>query len=301
MTEIRRGFSALVCMMFVAALLVGCSQGNTQPEPTEIQALQTTLAEPSDASEPTVEETAESEKTIETAYLPVQISGEYVQNLEHRRVTEDSRAMEIFTMVKDNTEVELFRIYFDEEETGSYLGSLEVDGEEIPVTLEVPEYSDEMFADEESRTVYYELMDTLNGVVETIQQDDRFSSNEKIPVQTEETQLSYWNFTLPAGMEQEESTEAGNYLATFYGNVNGSRYKLYSVALGEVTLRTVLGTYSVNGVPCTVSVESEELPVTDGWPDNAVLELYKMMESINDVIQTIMQSEGFSNQTPETP
>ena len=57
----------------------------------------------------------------------------------------------------------------------------------------------------------------------------------------------------------------------------------------------------VNGVPEVVSVESEELPPTDGWSDGSVLELYKMMESINDVIQTIMGSEGFSEQVLETP
>ena len=55
-----------------------------------------------------------------------------------------------------------------------------------------------MFVNDGSRAIYYELMENLNSVIMAIQNDDRFSSEEKVAVETEEKQISYWNFSLPA-------------------------------------------------------------------------------------------------------
>lgn len=301
--------SLLACLagtFLIASVLVGCSQSEAPTTPAAETVQETVAVTTEEAVQETAEPTvatadAVMEKTFELSYLPVQLTGEYVQHLEHQNLTEGGRTVDVFTMVKDEVQLELFRFYFNDRWTGNYLGALTVDGVEIPVTLSVPEYTEDMFVNDGSRAIYYELMENLNSVIMAIQNDDRFSSEEKVAVETEEKQISYWNFSLPADMEPEESTEDGKYQITFYGTVNGMRYKLYSVAVGGVPLRSVLGTYMVNGVPEVVSVESEELPLTDGWPEGSVLELYKMMESINDVIQTIMKSEGFTEQVLEAP
>lgn len=239
--------------------------------------------------------------TIETAYLPVQFPEQYMENMEHREVTEGEAAMEIFTLTKEDTQLELFRIYFGDVQTGNPVGVLNMDGREIPVTLSVCEYRDDIFTDAETRDLYYDMMDGLNTVLSSIQNDSRFSNEEKIIVEKTDNQLSYWKVSLPQNMEWEELEAGENYVVTFYGNVNGEKVKLYAIAMGDTPLKNVLGTYMVDGAAKTVSVESYELPEVESWPQSSVTELYKMMETINDVIQTIMTSENFSDEAvPES-
>lgn len=247
------------------------------------------------------EQTAEATEPVaytqvKTNYVLMQIPEQYAGELTHREVTGEDCTMEIFSMKTENGETELFRIYFGDGQTGNALGTMKIDGVEVPVTVSVCEYSEDYFADEETRDLYYEMMDSLNDVIRAVQSDERFITEKNIAVEKNDNQLSYWTFSLPEGVEFEEAVEGERYQVTFFGNVNGERHMLYAVALGDPTMKNVLGTCQVDGVGKTVSIESYDLPDTEGWTENAVMELYKMMESINDVIQVIMAGENFSEQ-----
>lgn len=294
----------MICLLaLLMAICSGCSRETAQPAPVQTEAAETVPEQTMEAPEAAVvETTAETqgkpaEKIFETQYISLQVVHDNVESLHHESRAEGARIVERFFMVYQDAELDLFRIYYADEWHGNYLGVLAVDGEDIPVTVDVPEYKEGFFADREAEDLYYDLMSTLNGILSDIQKDDRFSSGEKVNIETEEKTLSYWKFELPSGMELEESGTDGAYQAVFHGFVNSKRYKLYTVCVGDVPLSTVLGTYTVNGISKPVSVESEELPATDRWKDEDVLTLYQMMDSINDVIQTIVGSEGFSEQT----
>jgi hypothetical protein len=99
---------------------------------------------------------------------------------------------------------------------------------------------------------------------------------------------------LPENMTWEEVNQDGSYVVTFYGTVNGEMYKLYAAAIGEPRLSSVLGAYELDSQKLAVSVESYDLPDTDGWNDAAVTELYTMMSTINNLIQAIMSDAAFS-------
>ena len=237
---------------------------------------------------------------VQTKYMVLAYAESYIDVLSHQEVVSDTVAMEIFFMNVKTGTLELFRIYFGDETVGNVAGYLDVDGSEIPVTYTVCQYNDDEFADEDTRTLYYETMNCFNDIMSGMHTDERFHV-EKAEVQVESAtiNLSYWSVTLPANMECEEFEENGQYKVSFYGNVAGERIALYTIYLGEPGAETVLGVYNANGVKRLLSLESYEIVLAEGWSDEDQEVAYGMLATINNVLQTIMSSENFSEQIPE--
>lgn len=72
---------------------------------------------------------------------------------------------------------------------------------------------------------------------------------------------------------------------------------LYRVCIGEEQAKSFLGYYEVDGVKKPVSVETFELGEWDSWSEDDYAAAYRMMDTINHVIDTIMSSEQFSTET----
>lgn len=234
---------------------------------------------------------------IETKYGTLLFPEKYSEYLKQKEVAESAVTTEIFSMVYDDMETELFRVYFGGEQIGDAIGALTTDSGEILIYISVCEY-DEYYFDEESYEIYSVLMEGLDTVISSIWNHPQFTDLKKVEIKEEERELSYWNFSLPENMELEETEESGYYLARFYGTVNNQKYELYSLAVGEPTLETVLGVYEVDGAPVLISVESYDLPNMENWEERHMGQIYTMMGSINTVIQTVMSSEGFSEEIP---
>lgn len=251
------------------------------------------------ATESTAVQVTEERIAIETAVCQLQFPEMYSECLRHTEVTQDGVIMEVFSMAKEETDWELFRIYFSTEESENDIGFLRNETGNQYVTLTVCEHSDDEFADAESREEYYAMMGSLDVVLASIRNNSNFSQKGEVEINVVDATLDYWNISVPDNMEWEETSENGRYLVTFYGNVNGEKIKLYVVAVGTPELKSVLGGYSMEGTVKPVSVESYDLPVTDNWTEEAITELYTMMATINDVIKVIMSSEDFSAELPE--
>ena len=252
------------------------------------------------ATESTAVQVTEELVVIETAVCPLQFPAMYSELLNHVEVVEDDTVMEIFYMVQGDRELELFRIYFSSKETDNDLGFLKTENGNRYITLSICDRSDEEFDDSEIREQYYAMMGSIDTVLASIQNNGSFSKKGEVEMDLADVSLKHWNISIPGNMEWEEASQDGNYHVTFYGNVNGEKLKLYEVSVGEPELKSVLGIYTIDGVSKLVSVENSELPVTDGWTEKAVTELYTMMATINDVINVIMSSENFSAEMPDT-
>ena len=69
---------------------------------------------------------------------------------------------------------------------------------------------------------------------------------------------------------------------------------LYRVCIGEEQAESFLGYYKMDGVKKPVSVESFDLNERDDWSEDDHAAAYRMMDTINHVIEVIMQSKQFS-------
>lgn len=294
---------AVFLLVGVAAMRLG-GKDDRLGQALEITGTQTnaTVSETIGNQEETVsaiEEVSEEFITVETAVCPLQFPAMYSELLHHMEVIQDDTIMEVFSMVQGETELELFRIYFSSEKTENDIGFIKTERGNKYITLSVCERSDEEFADAETREQYYSMMGSVDVVLSSIQNNSSFSKKGRVEINIVDINLDYWSISVPDNMEWEEVSQDGSYFVTFYGNVNGEKIKLYAISVGEPELKSVLGNYTIDGIAKSVSVESYDLPVTDGWTEEAITELYTMMSTINDVIQVIMSSENFSAELPE--
>lgn len=285
-------YAKLVLTALVALMLTGCGAPAETPEaaapavPAETAAAETAATEPA----PTEPEFVR----VDMAEVSVELPRIHMSRMSHQKVTEDSVVMEIFSMDAGEEAVELFRIFFGDEARGNLIGYLRTQSGEVPVTMTVCEYPDDFFPDEDSRLAYYDLMDCLNRIVQTLEADPRFHNAEKVPVEKTEAQVIDWKFSIPAAISWEQTVADGACRVDFFTHLMDRRIDLYRFAIGGEPLQTVLGTYLFAGEQQILSVESCPLPSTEGWPEETVTEFYRMMESINDVIRTLMSHEGFA-------
>ena len=193
-------------------------------------------------------------------------------------------------------ERELFRLYFGDGNTGDLLGTFHVDGQELPVTLAVTHYGADAFAEEITAQKYYQAMDALDYVLSSVRSDQRFVGKDELTIEKNDQQIENWTFSLPQNMQWEKTDTKDGYRLDFFGNVNGEKYPLYSVAFGSERLETLLGVFNADAGSQLVSIEGAELPDTKEWSDSDEMELYSMMDSINDVISVIMSDQNFSTE-----
>lgn len=216
---------------------------------------------------------------------------EFAESLRHQEIHKEDKTIEIFSMVTSDCEVELYRFIFGEYDSGELIGYFEG----LPITLTMYSYDDVDFPDDDTRGLYFSMIESVNTVLKSIYADERFG---KDPSQTVEMnlkcQMSYWSLYLPDSMEWEELVNDGSYQAIFYGKIAGEKVMLYSVYLGESDAPTVLGTMIVDGVAKTVAVENYDIEPARDWTDEDLMQAGYMMGTINDVINTIKSSPFFS-------
>lgn len=286
----------LVCLM---AALCGCSNKSLPEQPGETIETATVPSESSDTQiqQPQDEETAMREENfteVPLTYLNVRMPEEMANLLRLEEITEGDTHMTVVFLDTEESNWELYRICFGKEYADSAIGTWDIDGEKIPVAVVTEVHDMTENDDDQKLETYSYAMESLQYVMSAIRDDARFQREEEVTIQKSDAKAGYWNFEMVEDMECEEEVSEDTCKLSFYGTVNGERYLLYTICIGEETLTNVLGTYQVEGTARQVSIESCEPPSAEGWSEAEETKLYAMMDSINDVIHTIMESEGFA-------
>lgn len=260
-------------ILLVCFLVAGKKPLTTPPETT--------------ASEPVVQ--------IETAYATLDFPEALVDNIRHIEVSEGSVTMEIFYMLSKTGERELYRIIFGDANMGNPVGYLNTESGEVPVTVSFVKYEDVFEKDD--RMLYGQLTDAFSTMLNSLCEDSRFSEIKNVvPVGYREAKLKYWSATIPENVQCEENGEGEGYRAEFFGIVDGERIPLYAVLLGKVeNPKDVLGSYMVDGKILELGVVVYDISDYDNWAEEKKSVVYNMMNSINTVIQTIVEDKNFSS------
>lgn len=234
--------------------------------------------------------------SFDTGYHTLSFPEKYEGMIEHVRREEGGVITNLFHLVHKGFRVELFRLMYGDASQGEYIGMLETDDKEVPVSYMVHQPVGDELAHVDVNAYFFELMDDFNDVISPIYADDRFHPGENIgPGISAVSSLKYWNVELPAAISWQENESEGNYRADFFGEVANRKIMLYTVYLGEsVPDATVLGKYEVDGVKKDVSVTSSPLNMLDGWTEADMTTAGTLMDTINDVIRMITSSEQFS-------
>lgn len=240
------------------------------------------------------QESENSAVNLQTKFGILEFPREYAENLKHTEVEETGTVIEIFSMISDEKEYELFRIYFGEVSNGSIVGYIHSESDILPVSVVLDDSRMIEFANEESVTQYYSMMEGLNVVLSSLYENEKFMKDEFEAQKESAMKLTHWNVTLPNTMVVSESIVDGIYEAVFSGEVLGENVALYRISIGEEKEEVPLGYFKLDGVKKAVYVQSYELGEQDTWSEDDYAAAYRMMDTINDVINVIMQSKQFS-------
>lgn len=242
---------------------------------------------------------AEQESTsfdISLGYgISVQISDEYAANLEHMQKIHFTPVTEVFVVYVDGKEIPLYRIDFGNETVGEWLGVIQMEEGDVPVTYTLYPLSEEGIAamNEEDRDSYYSAMESFNLVLEAVRADLRFAEQYTSEIgEIRELTLKYWTLMLPEGIACNETFEDGMYTAVFYGKIRGEKTVLFTVNIGGDTEKTV-GMYNVGDEKKSLSIEIHTPGFNVFWTDADYEMFYRMLESVNDVMDVITADEKF--------
>lgn len=231
--------------------------------------------------------------TIETPYVTLKFPKAAAEYVRYQQEQDEDAVSQVFSMELGGGMREVFRIRFNEYDTGTRLGYLQTEQGSIPVSYDVSLYTREDFPDEESWTRYYDIMDGFSVVLESISQSKAFRENDlQDTADTRSHTLKYWKLTLPAAVRCEEITEETGYRVEFYGKIAGEEIKMYAIHLGEPAAQSELGFYLAEGEKLRLTVESADL---DNQAELSQMD-HVLMESVNDVISAIMADPNFTTE-----
>ena len=236
---------------------------------------------------------------INTPYIDLLIPMEVAEYITNDESTYGDVYTHAFYMNYGGNELPLWRVDFGDPYAGDWVGILQTEQGDIPIVMTGFAISDEELEalGEEGARLYGECMQGYIVMVEGIMSDPRFTAERPLEI-GEDTgmELAYWKVTLPDKMKVQENSESSNYTATFSGEVAGEMVLLYRITIGDTQTGSFLGYFKVDGVKKAVSVESFDLVERDSWNEDNYAAAYRMMDTINDVIDTIMQSKNFSTE-----
>lgn len=231
---------------------------------------------------------------LQTTYAVLEFPEMYADDLKHTEILEDGTVVEVFSMVVDSEELELFRIYFGASAKGSIEGYYRTDSSVIPISVLVGNSSQAAMLDEETSTQYFAMVDALNVVLSSLYEDDRFSKDEFGTQSEKVTQTKYWSFKLPESMMCEEIAENGEYIIVFSFCYGDEQYTMYSIYIGDGTKGSPFGTYSINGEVKILSMQVSESVQQEDLPESVANNVYAMMDTISDVMNVITSDKHFA-------
>lgn len=234
---------------------------------------------------------------LETHYCTLQYPEEFVGTLLHKEVVEGSEAIEIFSMMNGEAELELFRLYFGSARIGEQIGFLKTQWGETSVSYTVCEYEDSEFTDENTKSQYYQLMDVLNDLLKSVQNGSTFSISGTVPdLGRRDAKLKYWTISVLENMYWEETVSENAYQVSFKGNIDSRQIEIYSISIGAVAYENVLGSWELNGSCLPVSVRTFENVVDASWTEEEINTYYNMLDTLNEAIQVIISCENFAEE-----
>jgi len=217
-------------------------------------------------------------------------------SLLHTHKTHPAPTTEVFSMRIGEEVVPLYRFDFGNAQAGTPLGVLRTDAGDIPVTFQVFELSEQRQAamDAETLADYHEQMENINIVMEAILADPRFTTeNSADSGELREAVMAHWTLSLPEAISWTESEADGAYHAAFYGRIQGEDIPLYTVTIADDEAGDPMGMFSLNGEEKMVSIGFYPLEQYVYWSETDYDLAYLMMDTINDVIEAIMESENY--------
>lgn len=244
---------------------------------------------------------------IQTTYVTLTYPEEYGAYLKHSEMIDGVDATEVFSMVYDDVEAELFRLSFTAAEPELVEGYLNTENGLLYVSLQpatgglATVYSYDQTEGEEvyqeMESIYYAMMGTMGDVLSSLQESDQFSVAREVAESDRQTvEILYWQISLPNAISWEISSEGETQTVTFWGTVAEKQVALYTLTLGGDEAENTVGQYETEAGRKNVTLEVCGLEEQGIETEEERAMAHVLMETVNDVLQVISNDKNFYSQ-----
>lgn len=243
---------------------------------------------------------------IKTTYVTVKYPKTYKKYLQHREILEGSDAIEVFSMVSDGVEAELFRLSFTAAEPENVEGYLLTDNGMLYISLEpnadgvdlssLMQDGEETDKSRKVESIYYAMMGGMGQVLESVQEDSRYSIVKEVAKNDKRTDtVLNWKVSLPKAITWQTSEDDGIQEAVFRAAVGEKEIILYTIALEDIATENAVGQYTRQGQTKYVTVTISDLDAQGPLTEDELAAVHLLMDSVNDVLQVIGSDANFSS------
>lgn len=244
---------------------------------------------------------------IQTTYVTLKYPKAYKKYLQHQEILEGSDAIEVFSMVYEGVEAELFRLCFTADEPESAEGYLQTDNGALYVFVEpcadglnlndLAWDSEEMDKTQEIESIYYSMMGAMGQVLESVKADSRYSIVKGVAENDKKTEeILYWKISLPKAVSWQSSEDDGTHKIAFRATVGEKDIALYTIALGDIAGENAIGQYTHQGKTQYITVEICDLDAQGPLTQEELTAAHVLMDTVNDVLQAIRSDGNFSSE-----
>lgn len=241
---------------------------------------------------------------IQTTYVTLQYPKAYRKFLKHEEILDGTDATEVFSMVYQEKEIELFRLFLTSEESENAEGYLNTDNGVLCIALQPAQADPDVFIqnpdseesekDTEMESLYYAMLDGMGIVLDSIKQDSQYSSLKEIAEnQKQDAKILYWDISLPTNITWEETSEEDIEQVTFFGKVGEKTLRLYTISLEEDQAESSIGQYVIDGQAKSINVTGYDLSENGALSEEEKAVAYTLMDTVNDVIQVIQKDKNY--------
>ena len=243
---------------------------------------------------------------ISTDFCDLSIPGAWSGQIHTEAMESDDGSAVLFYGDVGGKKTELFTVLFSysAEHTGVPVGIISCDEESVLISVKVNDLDPDDFSSDEERNTLATICDeVLNHLIAQLSARPDFSEDirvmdsgesEPLIVTTPFAVLQYPGTWKDQVWAEYTQTEADGY-AVFYGAVGGEDVVLFVVNF-DSTLEDAsrIGYMQINGSFVEVSIQMTQPENTENWRVEDRSLLAAMQEGVNDLIQNLKQSSGFT-------
>lgn len=251
----------------------------------------------------------ESDMEIKTTYVSLRYPTTYKKYLKYEEILDGIDATEVFYMVYQDTEWELFRLNFTQikpENPEGYFNTengilyLSVDVTGTPPDIFTYQQLEEEEEEIDVKSLYYAMVDGVTNVLESVKQDVKYCEFKNIAENDkQDVKCLHWTVNLPVNLTWKETVDKNVEQVTFYGVIGEKNIELYTVSIGNEQDDSTIGYYVVNNEAKAISVMTNDISASEEITEDDKAACYILMDTINDVIQEIMSDSKFTLGTEE--
>lgn len=293
----------LVALIVIAVVMHFESQEGTKPGQDSLSqtgTVETAPTETTGTANTVPQETEAPEKTLEvvTDYGTFLLSGHWTGEMRTQIINDGVYTIRAYGQIGSQQEQHLFDVCFGGSNGDSVGYIVDGNGQLLEVNIVLSDFApDESWAETETLE-FYGMQDEVNSIIGQLELVTEDLENYENTAASRQVETPYLTLSYPERWGEQIRTEVSGedtVTVSFYGTPSGvEECHLFDIILAG-SGENAVGIYTTaDGTEITVEAANFSEGPDESWDEQAALEMYAMLDIINDILLALEQSGSFA-------